>query len=434
MSNQNAQKTPYNRIVLPGVYGALSVAAPFHRKLKATLAVRKDLRARWLSASERFDDRPVWFHVSSVGEYEQAKPVISKLQETHPDMPVAISFTSPSGYEYAIARETIGNSNNIRFIEYLPFDFVDNARFCIESLNPRLLVFVKFDLWPNLIWEATKAGVPAMLIDATLSVSSHRLSRIGKRFYRAVYQDLKRILAISDGDANRFSECVPEHDGIAVAGDTRFDRVMERKRTNGSDSDIDTRERFVIIAGSTWPRDEEHLLPAIAKLSKKAKQILIVMAPHEPTDRHVAHLLEWMNRQRIEAAPLSRQHTLSKGSSSAQALIVDSVGKLAELYRIGDIAYVGGSFSTGVHSVIEPAIMGIPVLFGPKHRNSFEAIELVRRGAAFEADNAGDIGGRLVELHNDEGLRKAMGRRAREYVESQLGATDRCLESMKAYI
>jgi 3-deoxy-D-manno-octulosonic-acid transferase len=428
------QKTLYNRLVLPCVYGALSVAAPFHRKLKATLAVRKNLRARWLSASERFDERPVWFHVSSVGEYEQAKPVISKLRDTHPHVPVAISFTSPSGYEYAIARETIDDGNNIRFIEYLPFDFVDNARFCIESLNPRLLIFVKFDLWPNLIWEASKAGVPTMLIDATLSVSSHRLSRIGRRFYRAVYNDLRNILAISDGDAGRFSECVPDHEGIVVTGDTRFDRVMERKRSNGCGSDIDTRGRFVIIAGSTWPRDEEHLLPALATLTKTAKKVLIVVAPHEPSERHVALLLEWMGRQRIEATTLSQQHALSSGSSTAQALVVDSIGTLAELYSIGDIAYVGGSFSTGVHSVIEPAIMGIPVLFGPHHRNSFEAIELVRRGAAFEVDDAGDIGDRLAELHRDEGIRKAMGRRAREYVESQLGATDRCLENMKAYI
>jgi 3-deoxy-D-manno-octulosonic-acid transferase len=429
MAQFTFQRRFYNRFVLPLVYVALSAAAPFHRKLKETFASRRNFRGRWQKARGRFSERPVWFHVSSVGEYEQAKPVISKLRETHPHLPVAVSFTSPSGYKYASKHETLGNGNNIRFMEYLPLDFADNARFCIDALNPRLLVFVKFDLWPNLIWEASAAGIPTVLIDATLSEGSQRLSPLGRRFYRAVYSDLEKILAISEGDAGRFMACAPGHTGITVAGDTRFDRVMERKRHgNGTKVTIDTRNRFVVICGSIWGRDEEHLLPALVRLSRDARDLLLVMAPHEPTERHVTALLEWARANGIDAA------TLSNPAATARVLVVDSVGKLAELYRFADVAYVGGSFSTGVHSVIEPAIMGIPVIFGPVHKNSFEAIELHRSGAAFAVDDEQAIYDRLVTMYRDVDMRAAMGARARSYVESHLGATDRCVETMSCYL
>lgn len=429
MTHHTFQKRFYNGFVLPVVYSALSIAAPFHGKLKETLASRRDFRGRWSKARGGFSERPVWFHVSSVGEYEQAKPVISKLSETHPNIPVAVSFTSPSGYKYALKHEALGNGNSIKFMEYLPIDFADNARFCIETLNPRLLVFVKFDLWPNLIWEANEAGVPVVLIDATLSESSQRLSGLGRRFYRAVYSDLKKILAISEHDAHRFSACVPNHTGITVMGDTRFDRVMERKHTsNGSRVDIDTRGRFVVVCGSTWPRDEEHLLPALARLAGEIDNLLLVLAPHEPIEQHVSGLLDWARSNAIEATALNDYN------GAAKALVVDSVGTLAELYRFADVAYVGGSFSTGVHSVIEPAIMGIPVVFGPVHKNSFEAIELLGRGAAFAVDSEQMIYDKLLSIYEDDDMRTSMGRHARAYVESQLGATDRCIESMRSYL
>lgn len=433
MSRYSFQKSLYNGLVLPVVYGAVSLAAPFHRKLRDTLAARRNVRARWQAARKRFDGRPIWFHVSSVGEYEQARPVITKLGKVRPDIPIAVSFTSPSGYEYATRREEFGNGNNIRFMDYLPIDFADNARFCIDTLDPRLIVFVKFDLWPNLIWQAAGAGVPMVLIDATLSESSQRLSGIGRHFYRALYDDIGKILAISDGDADRFSACAPGHTGISVAGDTRFDRVMERKRSNGSQVTLDAKGRFVVIAGSTWPRDEEHLLPALSRLTAKAKQLLLILAPHEPTPEHIEPLARWAGDNNIPVSMLSAHPDIPLGDRH-HAIIVDSVGNLAELYRFADMAYVGGAFGTGVHSVLEPAIMGLPVLFGPAHKNSFEAIELLRNNAAFETRNDQQIYEFALSIYENDDLRETMGNNARRYVESQLGATDRCVERMSAYL
>jgi 3-deoxy-D-manno-octulosonic-acid transferase len=161
---------------------------------------------------------------------------------------------------------------------------------------------------------------------------------------------------------------------------------------------------------------------------------LFVIAPHEPTPERVAALLGWSRAQGLDAATLSRQDRLSDQSDHAQVIVVDSVGVLAEAYRFADVAYIGGSFSTGVHSVIEPAIMGIPVLFGPVHKNSFEAIELLRQQAAFEVNTADDIHQRLVSLMDNERLRHKMGGAARAYVESQLGATDRCMQTLALYL
>lgn len=434
MSGDVIQKRLYNTVVVPVAYGALSAASLFHRKLRETFASRRDIRDRWKSSRERFTGRPVWFHVSSVGEYEQAKPVISRLQRDFPDVPVALTFTSPSGYAYAGRKETVGNGSNIKFMEYLPIDFERNAAFCLSLLNPRLLVFVKFDLWPNLVWQASLRGVPCVLIDATLSASSHRVSMIGKRFYKSVYSCLERILAISDSDALRFTECVPAHTGISVAGDTRFDRVMERKSAAAARLELDTGGRFVIIAGSTWPKDEAHVLPAFAALAREHADLLMIIAPHEPAEERVKDLLAWAKKNDVEAARLSQRDAFTSPSDRPRALVVDSVGVLAETYRVAHVAYIGGSFSTGVHSVIEPAIMGIPVMFGPVHDNSFEAGELLRRQAAFEVTKTREAWERLSSLRADQGLRQRMGRNATSYVESQLGATHRCMEQIQEYL
>jgi 3-deoxy-D-manno-octulosonic-acid transferase len=432
MGRHSFEKALYNRVILPVLYGGVRAAAPFNAKLAETVAGRRDFRDRWRAARTSMPERPVWFHVASVGEYEQARPLITALGEKHTEIPVAISVTSPSGYKYITEKEKPDAGGNIRFVDYLPFDFLSNARFCLAALDPRLLVFVKFDLWPNLVWEAAERNTPTVLIDATLSESSKRYSGIGRRVYASVYSDIEKIVAISEDDANRFRESVPDHPGITVAGDTRYDRVMERKKNNRANKPrIDTRGRLTIIAGSTWPKDEQHLLGALAKLTAGNENLFVVIAPHEPLPERVAGLIGWAESNGLAATTLSAH---SKSPGREQIVVVDSVGVLAEIYECGDIAYIGGSFSTGVHSVIEPAIMGIPVLFGPIHKNSFEALELMKRGAAIEVNSTSEIHGALKSLLEDDPKRMQLGQQARAFVESQLGATERCLAAISSHL
>ena len=219
-------------------------------------------------------------------------------------------------------------------------------------------------------------------------------------------------------------------------GDTRFDRVVERKHTtNGNGvADIDTQGRFVIIAGSTWPKDEVHLLEALQQLSNKNKNLLIILAPHEPTSERVDALLGWARAYGLTATTLSKKDEIKNANGNASVLVVDSVGVLAEIYKAADVAYVGGSFSTGVHSVLEPAIMGIPVVFGPAHNNSFEAIKLLNHEAAMEVRNGEDILEAFTELIHNDVRRVTMGTRAKAFVESQLGATARCMGTIRKYL
>lgn len=434
MGDDMIQKFIYSAIAVPLAYGAVRAAAPFHGKLRRTVRGREGVRQRWANAASRLPARPVWFHVASVGEYEQARPIVTALAKERPEIPVVLSVTSPSGRDY-ISRKETGEGGNIRFADYLPFDFARNARFCLEAVDPRLLVFVKFDLWPNLVWEAADRGTPLVLVDATLSETSRRYSSAGKRFYRTLYEKLDKILAISEADARRFLECAPGHGGVTVAGDTRFDRVMERKRqSSGPRPVVHKNDRVTIIAGSTWPKDEAHLLGALSRIMKRNADVLLVLAPHEPSSERVDALLSWADGEGLRAAPLSRHSRAGIDGTTDRVVVVDSVGVLAELYEYGDAAYVGGSFSTGVHNVIEPAVMGIPVLFGPVHKNSFEAIELLRHEAAIEAGGETEMFRALDAWATDPSKRAEMGGNARRYVESHLGATGRCLEAIREYL
>lgn len=427
------QKSFYNGLVLPLTYTGICAASAFHGKLRRTIRGRRGIRDRWRAGMERAGFRPVWFHAASVGEYEQARPIISALHRDYPDIPVVVSVTSPSGYEYISAKEKIGADSAIRFADYLPFDFERNARFCIETIEPRLLVFVKFDLWPNLVWSAADHGTPVVLVDATLSETSRRNSGAGRRFYSSVYSRLNKILAISEADARRFLRCVPDHPRVAALGDTRFDRVMERRRDRrGPQPAFHKNGRPTIIAGSTWPKDEIHLLNALADVARAHPSVLLVIAPHEPSAERVEALLSWARAEGLVARTLSRHE--KEAGDAERVVVVDSVGALAELYQYGDAAYVGGSYSTGVHNVIEPAVMGIPVIFGPVHENSFEALELLRHDAAIKVAGEKDIFRALDGWISDPASRTRMGANARRYVESQLGATERYLDEIREYL
>jgi len=427
-------RAAYNLLVPLGAAGA-HTAALFIPKMRAAVAGRRGWKARWDALAAALDSRPVWFHVASVGEFEQARPVISALERDHPDVPVMITFSSPSGYHFARRRETPGQGS-IRFIDYLPFDLPGAMRRCVATANPRVLVTVKFDLWPNHIWETDARDIPIVLIDATLSPSSGRLRFPARWIYRDVYARIARILAISTDDAARFAAAVPSHGSISVTGDTRFDRVMERwNRRASTPVDIPDDGVPTVIAGSTWPADEAHLLPALTKLLHSPAHPRVVVVPHEPVAAHVEPLRRWAAETGEPFRVMSeRSGETAERTREPRIIIMDVVGVLAEAYRHARVAFVGGAFSTGVHSVIEPAIAGIPVVFGPRHDNSFEAMQLIARGAAVSARNADEIHAALAGFLTDDAHRDSAGAAARAYVESQLGATEKCMAAITPYL
>jgi 3-deoxy-D-manno-octulosonic-acid transferase len=425
----NALRWAYS-ILYPAALGGARAASLLLPKVREAIAGRRGYRERWEALARSLSAAPVWFHVASVGEFEQARPVVSAIERARPGIPVMVTFSSPSGYHFARRKERVGEGS-MAFIDYLPFDRAATMRFCLERARPRLLVLVKFDLWPNLVWETHARGVPIALIDATLSPSSRRLSAAGRVLYRDLYRRIDRILAISEEDAARFARSSPGHGGISVAGDTRFDRVVERWEKRPRDSlGLPGDGRRTLIAGSTWPPDETRLLPAVARLLREHGDLRFVVVPHEPTPSRVGALRRWAESAGLPFAAASdgpiREET--------RVVIVDVVGVLAEAYACAYAAYVGGAFSTGVHSVIEPAIAGLPVVFGPRHDNSFEALQLIARGAAASVRDEAQAYAHLRRFLFDDAVRERAGRSAKAYVESQLGATEKCMAALVPYL
>jgi 3-deoxy-D-manno-octulosonic-acid transferase len=403
----------------------LSVAGRFSGKIARRAEARGGEKKRWSKGAGQLDKdkKTVWFHVASVGEYLQGKPVISllALNESVP-LQIALTFSSPSGVEnYEKFRES-PEREIVSFVDYLPVDTLSNVRFCLDTLDPDLIVYVKYDLWPNLIREAADRGIPQALISGGLSESSGRYSFPWRYFFGELYSLLDIISASTGEDAERFRSHSPGAEVITV-GDTKYDQVFERAEGDHSDET----DRLLpagpdyLIAGSTWPEDEEIIIPGYARLRDSFPEVSLVIAPHEPLENRIEQIIQSAGQNSLEAVTLSE---IGKESRSP-VIIADGIGYLARLYRHGCIAYVGGGFSSGVHNVLEPAVMGVPVLFGPRVDNSHEAKEIADLGAGVIIETENGFIREGSALLADGVLRSKRGREGRKYIESKLGVSER---------
>ena len=374
--------------------------------------------AVWAEA-ERDGDRPlVWFHAASVGEGLQARAVIEAFRSRRPDAQVAYTFFSPSA-------EALASRIPADFADYLPLDLPDAAGRALDLMRPAALVFSKYDVWPNLSAEATRRGVGLALLSATLPAGSSRLRGAARALLRPAYSRLDAVAAISPEDAERFSALGVAPDRRSVMGDARFDQVAAVSAATDPASamlrPLHDPTRFTLVAGSTWPADEERLLPAWSRIRPRPR--LLILAPHEPTSSHLA------STERTAASnglSVERMSLLDGRGLEADVLLVDRVGALGELYAVANAAYVGGGWgSAGLHSVLEPAAYGIPVIFGPRHANAREAGELIARGGAFAVEGLEALTGCLELLASSPAEREAAGEAARCYVQQGTGAAER---------
>jgi 3-deoxy-D-manno-octulosonic-acid transferase len=421
-------------VVLRGAYGAAgalarslaAVAPPSESKLLATFHARRGIRARYAlwGANARDPTRPLlWMHAPSVGEGLQAIPVLRLLRAERPDVQIAYTHFSPSAERFA---RTVPAD----FAEYLPFDTGADAEAALRALRPSALVFSKLDVWPVIAAHASRHGVALGLVSATLSSSSSRQSAMARALLRDAYARLDLVGAIDAADAERLVRLGVRADVIRVTGDTRYDQVWEKAarvdRRGALLASLDI-PRPTLVAGSTWPSDESHLLPAFARLRARHPDLRIVIAPHEPAPEHLAPIVRW-----ARDAGLLLAHLDDDDSGAADVVLVDRVGVLGELYALADVAYVGGAFHTaGLHSVLEPAAFGAPVIFGPMHREQRDAMALLGRGAALVVADANAIVERVGAWLSDPELRRTAGDRARSVVEQGLGAARRTVELVR---
>ena len=400
---------------------ALSSVAPrSDQKLLATFAERRGILARY-AAFHRDEARALlWMHAPSVGEGLQARPVLQLARARRPDLQLAYTYFSPSARRFAAALD-------VDFRDALPFDATPDVRAALAALAPSALVFSKLDVWPTLAREASRRGTRLALISATLAHASSRRSPLASSLLREAYARLERVGAISSEDADRLIALGVPAARVSVTGDTRYDQVWARAqnvdRHGAMLEPLMAPERFTLVAGSTWPADEAQLLPAWTRLVRRhaARRPRLIIAPHEPTVGHVAPIERWAIADGLRVARLG-----GPAATDADVIIVDRVGVLGDLYALGDAAFVGGGFhAAGLHSVLEPAAFGVPVLFGPRHHASRDARLLLDADGAVSAATDGALERALDHWLADPTARRSAGDAARAVVHRGLGAAER---------
>ena len=409
----------------------IRIAALFgHKKARALVRGQKSAFSSQLSDFCQC----IWIHAASVGEFEQARPLIERLRLEQPKKKIVVTFFSPSGYE---ARKNYEQADSVL---YLPFATRRNARKFIEALQPSMAVFVKYEFWPAYIRELKKRNIPTYSISAIFRPKQIFFRFWGKRHLR-VLKSFTKIFVQDEASRQLLEKHGVSH--VSVAGDTRFDRVSEVQRDDVT-KDLRPFMRFaegcerVIVAGSTWPEDEvllekyiDHLTLDIGHLSTK-----LILVPHELDEKHLHFIFQLFQGKivRLSAVCQSFVGRLSAASlqnilQHAQVLVVDEMGLLSSLYRFGQVAYIGGGFGVGIHNTIEAAVYGVPVIFGPNYEHFREAKGLIAAGAARSIKKYSELEAALdTALENHE----TIGAKAAEYVESERGATAKIYEQIFA--
>jgi 3-deoxy-D-manno-octulosonic-acid transferase len=384
-------------------------------------------RLAWWAASHRDHARPlVWLHAASVGEGRQAESVLLELRSLVPACQVVYTHFSPSA-------EPLARRLQVDVSDYLPYDRPDSVQRLLEALAPDLLVFAKLDLWPELASRAEQRGTSVALVAATVSPGSGRLRWPARRLLHSGYAAVRAAGAIAEPDAARLAELGVAADRIRVTGDPRFDSVAARVAAVAPDDPLlgVAGGGSALVAGSTWGADESVLLAAFVRIRSGHPEARLIVVPHEPTPHHLSSL-----DRRAAALRLPAPVRLSAADRPVPLLVVDRVGALATLYGAGTMAYVGGGYGrSGLHSVLEPAAWGIPVAFGPRWRDSRDAMLLIDGGAAVALPAAGTAGvAAMAETWErwlaDEDHRRAQGAHAAAVVAEGLGAARRSAEML----
>ncbi len=415
---------------------AAPLLARFDKKIARGLDGRRGLAARLAAwgTSHRDTKRPlVWMHAPSVGEGLQAKPVLETLRAEHPDWQLAFTFFSPSA-------ERLAKNLPVDVADYLPLDRPSEVSAVLDALQPTALVYSKLDVWPELTLAAARRGVRLGLISATVAPHSSRLRWPTRQWSAPAYRALDRVGTISEEDGERLELLGARADVIAVTGDTRYDSVAERAerldKTREPLARLTTTapDTFTIVAGSTWPSDEAVLLPAFADLLHQLPNARLLLAPHEPNPDHLAGIAD-----RLKQLKLPRPVRLSQleHAKPSPVIVVDRVGILADLYALGDTAFVGGGFHrAGLHSVLEPAVFGVPIIFGPHWRMSRDAGLLLEKagGVTLPGDARHPLHSQWLVWHHDPAARRNAGKAAKQMVQEGRGAAERTTALVRGLI
>lgn len=356
----------------------------------------------------------IWIHASSLGEFEQGRPIIEAIKAHYPEQKIAITFFSPSGYEVR------KNYSKADLICYLPFDLPNNVNRFLNILKPKQAIFIKYEFWGNYLNALAKRNIPTYIISAIFR-PSQIFFRPYSGYFRKILQNFEHLY-VQDENSKKLLKDIGITK-VSVTGDTRFDRVLEIRSQAKELPLIEqfSKEKFTLIAGSSWPKDEEIFIDYFNRHS----EMKLIIAPHEIHEEHIQFILSRLNRTTIRYTQADE-----KNIQKADCIIIDCFGLLSSIYRYGQVAYVGGGFGAGIHNVPEAAVYSIPVIFGPNHKKFKEAKELIIAGGGFSISKSEDF--KLVMdrlLKNKEFLSKA-GITAGQYIQNNSGASKKILKEL----
>lgn len=402
------------RIALAFITSLLPLAALFSAKIDHFLKGRKGLMKKLQDFKRKNPEEIVWFHVASLGEYEQAKPVIANWKERNLHVKICLSFFSPSGYDIAVRKP----QPHIDFLTYIPLDRKSWAFDFVSVLNPKLAFFVKYDLWYHHILALKQNNIPIILFSASFRKDQNYFKKDG--FFRDILFDLDWIFTQNE-ESIRLLDSIG-YENAEMAGDTRFDRVKETAESPKDFPEIKkwVEAKPVMVLGSVWEEDMQLLIPLI----NKNPDYLWIIAPHDLSPEPMA---KWQQEIQFEAVYYSKTNEFR----DAQVLFIDNIGMLSSLYQYARLAYVGGAFGKGLHNILEPLGFGVPVIFGDlKNVSKFpESLEGVKSGCAYSVKDEGELIQVFDSLKDKQAYEKSRIA-ANQWVNANLGAADKIVNKV----
>jgi 3-deoxy-D-manno-octulosonic-acid transferase len=418
-------KAVYNFILFPLFVFISLILCLFNRKIRAGIIGRiKSYKQLKYFINRVGKNRLIyWFHVASLGEYEQARPVMSGLKEVEPHALFIMSFFSPSGYNHV-------EDDQIDCKIYLPMDFFWIIKKSLRLAKPRKLILAAYDVWPNLIWSAKSLGIHTSIFAARFSKNTSKSALIIRQFYKSVYNQISTIYTISDNDYNQLTKILfpSSKPIIRVLGNPRYDQVKQK-----SDTFTEERTKSVLlrpkrlIIGSSHIEDEEIILNPIITLMTNIDDLSLIWVPHEPNQQNIEKIKNYFISKSLSVELLGNKEP---DDIATKVIIVDSIGRLSQLYWSGQIAYVGGGFSSGVHNVMEPAIARLPIFFGPKYDNFPEALELIKVNGAFCINDGNDFILGVNNLFKDNNSFLKASYAATDVIHRNLGSATRIVRGI----
>ena len=399
----------------------IALISPFHKKARIMRL------GQWRTNSilrEKIDRNAkyIWFHASSLGEFEQGRPMMEKIKAEHPEYKILLTFFSPSGYEVR------KNYNGADVICYLPFDTPYRVKKFLNLANPSIAVFIKYEFWGNYLQELKHRNIPVYIISSIFRRDQLFFQWFGYPYRKMLYC-FTHLFVQDDRSAALLKEFGITN--VTVTGDTRFDRVLDVRNQARELSPVEhfvceggKEKRLTLVAGSSWPQDEEILIPYF----NEHPEMKLIIAPHEIHREHLMYIESLLKRPSVRLSDVFHDQSLAEGKD---CLIVDSFGLLSSIYRYGTIAYIGGGFGAGIHNTLEAAVYGIPVLFGPKYHKFKEAKDLIKVGGGFSVSDKQSFCEKMDELLTYHEVLDAAGESAGQFVNGNAGATDKILRIIK---